>query len=73
MYIELEYTPDAGWFVRYAEIWDDHLTSGEALEVVASLIFTGKAPYLRTDLQHALWNLRHGWEQKLITENRSRE
>jgi hypothetical protein len=50
---------ETGWLVRWGELWEDRLTHGEALETVASIIFTGKAPYLKTDLQHFLWNLQY--------------
>jgi hypothetical protein len=71
MYIELEST-EHGWYVRCGELWDDHLTRGEALEVVANLILTGKAPYLKTDLQHALWNLKYG-NKLLLTEGKKEQ
>ena len=58
--IELE-KREIGWFVRWGELWEDRLMLDEALGAVASIMFTGKAPYLRNDLQHALWNLHYGY------------
>lgn len=65
MKIELEKT-DTGWCVRYGELWDDRLCLDEALGSVASLMFTGKSPYLKNDLQHALWNMKYGDKQALL-------
>ena len=50
---------ETGWLVRWGELWEDRLTRGEALEAVATIILTGKAPYLKNDLQHFLWNLQY--------------
>lgn len=66
--IELE-KREYGWYVRSGELWCEELTGGEALEVVASIILTGRAPYLRNDLQHFLWNSRYGIGPKLLTES----
>lgn len=58
MKIELEKT-ETGWLVRYGELWEDSLSLDEALGCVASIMFTGKAPYLKNDLQHFLWNIHY--------------
>jgi len=50
---------DNGWLVRYGEFWEDRLCLDEALGCVASIMFTGHAPYLKNELQHYLWNSRY--------------
>jgi len=55
---------DTGWTVRYGDLWADNLTEGEALEVVATIILTGRAPYLKTDLQNFLWDWKYGWREQ---------
>lgn len=41
-----------GWKVTWGDRWEDHLLCDEALGVVASIIYAGKAPYLRTQYEH---------------------
>jgi len=59
MKIEIEKTKDRRLECSLGRAMADHLTEGEALEVVARIILTGYAPYLKTDLQHLLWNLKY--------------
>jgi hypothetical protein len=67
VYIEVE-EREGSWFVQCGELWADHLTKGEALEVIASLLFTGRAPYVRTTLQNWLWDWHYGEPPKLLEE-----
>jgi len=72
MKIELE-KRDIGWFVRYGERWEDRLCLDEALGVVASIMYTGHAPYLKNGLEHALWDAKYGSydDPPLLTERSS--
>jgi hypothetical protein len=67
MKIELEKL-ETGWRVRWGQLWEDRLCLDEALGCVASIMFTGHAPYLKNELQHFLWNARYGDIQHLLTE-----
>jgi hypothetical protein len=67
MKIELE-KQEHGWFVRYGSVWEHSLSLDEVLGCVASILFTGRAMYLRTDFQHAIWN-EHYRPAKLLTEH----
>ena len=69
MKIELEKHESFGWKVRYGDYWEDRLTLDEALGCVASIMFTGKAPYLKNPIEHALWDLRYDPGPPLLTEN----
>jgi hypothetical protein len=70
--IELEKL-STGWFVRCGERWEDRLTLDEALGAVASLMLTGRAPYLKNDVEHALWDLHYGYWQPQLPEHSSAE
>jgi hypothetical protein len=65
--IELEKL-ETGWLVRWGELWEDRLCLDEALGVVASIMYTGRAPYLKNELQHALWNLHYCVFPNLLPE-----
>ena len=56
--IELE-NNEGMWYLRWGKKWMDHLTSDEALGTIASIIYVGKADYLKTDEEHAAWEHRH--------------
>ncbi len=60
MHIEIQ-KRDTGWFVRCGERWEDRLDTGEALYCVARLMITGKTPYLKNGLEHALWDGKYGY------------
>lgn len=68
MKIELEKS-ESGWLVRYGDYWEDHLQLDEALGTVASIMFTGHAPYLKNPIQHFLWNAHYNPGPPLLTEN----
>jgi hypothetical protein len=67
MKIELE-KQEFGWLVRCGDLWEDSLCLDEALGCVASLMFTGHAPYLKNDFDHAIWDSKYGFHPPLITE-----
>jgi hypothetical protein len=56
--IELESNEEM-WFLRWGNLWMDHLTADEALGTIASIIYAGKAGYLKTDEEHAAWNAKY--------------
>lgn len=81
MKIEIEKTEkDGGWLVRVGDLYEDGLTRGEALEVLACLLFGPEngAPYLRNAEQHAAWDAKYrktdeqrAAERKLLEDQRS--
>lgn len=64
--IELE-KQETGWLVRYGYLWEDRLCLDEALGCVASIMFTGRAPYLKNEWEHVIWNLKYD-PPKLLPE-----
>jgi len=68
MKIELE-KHEFGWSVRYGHLTEDHLMLDEALGTVASIMFTGKAPYLKNPMQHFLWDIHYNPGPPLLTEH----
>lgn len=71
MKIELE-KQETGWLVRWGDLWEDSLCLDEALGVVASIMFTGRAPYLKNAVQHAIWDAKYGSHPPQITDGLNR-
>ena len=65
--IELEKL-ETGWLVRWGHLSEDHLMLDEALGVVASIMFTGHAPYLKNPIEHILWDSKWNPGPPLLTE-----
>ncbi len=60
-YVDYSREPRKSITVRCGELWEDSLTSGEALECIARFLFTGTMPYLQGKRQHDRRRQRHGY------------
>jgi hypothetical protein len=57
--------------VRWGNVWEDMLTKDEVLGTIASILYAGKACFLKNDFEHILFNAKYGERQKLLTEAQS--